>query len=141
MADLREPTLPEQVLVRGDPQEGFPVEPNTAAEVDGRLVLWLGPDEWLVVGGIEADFPAAAAAVDVSANRVAFELSGPDAPGVLAQGCSLDLEHVGPGRCAQTLLARAPIVLLHVDPETWAILVRPSYANYVRAWLTDALDG
>jgi sarcosine oxidase subunit gamma len=141
MANLREPSLPPQVVVRGEPQPGFPVEPNAAAEVDGKLVLWLGPDEWLVVGGIEADFPAAAAAVDVSANRVAVELSGADAPHVLAQGCSLDLELVTPGQCAQTLLARAPVILLHVEPGTWAILVRPSYANYVRAWLTDALGG
>ena len=39
----------------------------------------------------EADFPDAAAAVDVSANRVAFELAGDDAADVLAQGCALDL--------------------------------------------------
>jgi len=141
MAALREPSLPAQVLVRGDPQPGFPVQPNTAAEVDGRLVLWLAPDEWLVVGGSEADFPTAAAVVDVSANRVAFELSGADAPELLAQGCSLDLKSMGPGGCAQTLLARAPVVLLHVDADTWAVLVRPSYAGYVRAWLADALAG
>ena len=53
-------------------------------------VLWLGPDEWLVLGGREADFADAAAAVDVSANRVALELAGPDAARP-RPGCALDL--------------------------------------------------
>jgi sarcosine oxidase subunit gamma len=143
MALVREPALPPQVSVRGEPQSGFPLEPNTVTEAAGRLVLWLGPDEWIVVGATEADYPDAAAAVDVSANRVAFELSGDGAEDVIAQGCSLDLHPSAfpPGRCAQTLLAAAPVILLHVDPATWRVLVRPSYANYVRAWLEDAIEG
>jgi sarcosine oxidase subunit gamma len=138
MAGLREPALPSQVAVRGEPPPGFPVEPNTTAEVGGATVLWLGPDEWLVLGGTEADFPDAAAAVDVSANRVAFELAGDDAAEVLAQGCSLDLDRLEPGRCAQTLLARAQVILYRPEPDRWRILVRPSLAPYLRAWLEDA---
>jgi len=138
MADLSEPRLPPLVLVRGEPPAGFPVEPNTVAELDDRRVLWLGPDEWLVLDGVEADYREAAAAVDVSAERVAFRLSGPGALEVLAQGCSLDLERFAPGSCAQTLLARAPITLLR-DENGWTILVRRSYSNYARAWLDDAL--
>jgi sarcosine oxidase subunit gamma len=138
MAVLREVELPAQVDVRGEPRTGFPVEPNTTAELDGRLVLWLGPDEWLVLGGTEADYPDAQAAVDVSANRVAFELAGPDAADVLAQGCSLDLDLMAVGACSQTLLARAQVVLYRPDAETFGILVRPSFATYLRAWLRDA---
>ena len=136
-AVLRELELDSQVIVRGDPQPGFPVEPNTPA---GRA-LWLGPDEWLVIGAHEEDFRDAAAAVDVSANRVCFELAGDDVEDVLAQGCSLDLHPsvFAPGRCAQTLLAKAQVILHRRDAETFRILVRPSYANYLRAWLADAL--
>jgi sarcosine oxidase subunit gamma len=140
MAVLREPDLPSQVSVRGEPQPGFPVEPNSSAEVGGATVLWLGPDEWLVLGGAETDFTDMAAAVDVSANRVAFELGGDDAGHVLAQGCSLDLDGFEPGRCAQTLLARAQVILYCPDPDTWRILVRPSFAPYLRAWLRDATN-
>ena len=135
-AVLSEPVVEAQVSVRGEARPGFPVEPNTVAEVDGRTVLWLGPDEWLVLGGREEDFADAAAAVDVSANRVVFELAGPGAAEVLATGCSVD---VAPGRCAQTLLARAQVILLRPEPDRWWLLVRPSYAPYVRAWLEDAL--
>jgi len=139
MAVLREPELPAQVAVRGAPPPGFPTEPNTTAEVDGRLVLWLGPDEWLVLGATEADYPEAAAAVDVSANRVAFELAGDCAGDVLAQGCSLDLDALTPRRCAQTLLGRVQVILVRPDAATWLVLPRPSFAPYLRAWLEDAL--
>ncbi len=135
-AELSEPVVDAQVSVRGPAPPGFPVEPNTTAQVDGRTVVWLGPDEWLVLGGREADFPDAAAAVDVSANRVAFELAGPGSADVLATGCSVE---VAPGRCAQTLLARAQVILLRPEHERWWILVRPSFAPYLRAWLEDAL--
>ena len=138
MAVLREPTLPAQVGVRGEAQPGFPVEPNTTVEAGGKVVLWLGPDEWLVLGATEADYPDEAAAVDVSANRVAFELVGDDARDVLAQGCSLDLDRLEPGRCAQTLLARTQVILYRPDEATFRILVRPSLAAYLRAWLEDA---
>lgn len=135
-AVLGEPVVASQVSVRGEAPPGFPVEPNTVAEVDGRTVLWLGPDEFLVLGGREEDFPDAAAAVDVSAGRVVFELAGPGAADLLATGCSVE---VAPGRCAQTMLARAQVVLLRPEPDRFWILPRPSFAPYVRAWLEDAL--
>ena len=137
MAGLREVAIDAQVSVHGEPQPGFPTEPNTAA----GDVLWLGPDEWLVLGGREEDYPGAAAAVDVSANRVCFELSGDGAEDVLAQGCTLDLDPsvFEVGRCAQTLLAKAQVVLHRTDAETFRIFVRPSFAPYLRAWLEDAL--
>jgi sarcosine oxidase subunit gamma len=45
-----------------------------------------------------------------------------------------------PGRCAQTLLARAQVIHVRDDLETFRILVRPSFAGYLRAWLQDAID-
>ena len=142
-AVLSERRLPAQLGVRGDPPPGFPVEPNTSSEPRGRLVLWLGPDEWLVLGGREGDYPDAAATVDLSATRVCLELAGARAVDVLAQGCSLDLETsvFPPGRCAQTLLARAQIVLHRRADDRFWLLVRPSVAGYLQAWLEDAIDG
>jgi sarcosine oxidase subunit gamma len=143
MAILSELLVGAQVSVRGEPPAGFPVEPNTTATVGGRTVLWLGPDEWLVLGGREADHPRAAAAVDVSANRVVLELQGDDAAEVLAQGCSLDLHPsvFAPGSCAQTLLARAQVILVRPAESRFLVLVRPSFAPYLRAWLEDAIEG
>lgn len=130
-AVLREVELQAQVSVRGEP----PMAPNTVL----GDAIWLGPDEWLVLGGREEEYADRPAAVDVSANRVCLELSGDSAADVLARGCALDL-HASvfpPGRCAQTLVARAQVILWRTD-DAFRLLVRPSFADYLRAWLRDA---
>ena len=136
----------------------LPIEPNTVHGGADAAVLWLGPDEWLVVGppdgeaALEAQLRAAignipgVAIVDVSANRRTLELHGPRARELLEFGCPIDLHPrvFGPGRCAQTLLARANVVIWFVaeEPEAvYRLLVRPSFAAYVAAWLADASEG
>lgn len=141
----------------------WPTTPDTAAAgADGQgHVLWLGPDEWLVVGpeggGDEtapaletalrdAAGPAWITTVDVTGNRVGIEVTGPQARELLAFGCSIDLHpaRFGPGRCAQTLVARAGVVLWCLGPEAAPVirlLVRPSFADYLEAWLGDASEG
>jgi len=140
-----------------------PTTPNTVAEAaDGRLhVLWLGPDEWLIVRpeGAGPDVaPAQEAAihdaaadafvtsVDVSANRVGLEITGRAARPLLAFGCALDLDprHLGPGCCAQTMVARAGVILWALGAEptpSFRLLVRPSFATYLETWLRDAEVG
>lgn len=120
--------------------------PNTVA-ARANTVLWLGPDEWLVIGddaqtlldkALGGDFGSV---VDVSANRTTFELSAPWARDLLEKGMSIDLHPTvfGPGRCAQTLLARAQVILHQVDEKpTYHVLVRGSFAPYLAAWLADA---
>ena len=83
--------------------------------------------------------------VDVSANRVAIELIGPGRFDLLALVCPLDLDPRvwAPGRCAQTLLGRAQVILQE-RTDTTGILVRPSFADYVLALLVavrGAVDG
>jgi sarcosine oxidase, subunit gamma len=123
--------------------------PNRVGSLNSWDVLWLGPDEWLVVGppgeapAIEALVRQAGAdsVVDVSANRTTVEVAGPNARAVLAKGCSLDLHPrvFGPGQCAQTLLARAQVIVRQVDAEpTYHVLVRGSFAPYLAEWLADA---
>jgi sarcosine oxidase subunit gamma len=132
-----------QVNVRLDPAEdpsGLPVEPGTFTRTGDRLALWLGPDEWLLVGppGTRFDLTAAST-VDVSAARTTIEISGDRARDLLAHGCALDLyPPVFPeGRCAQTMLAQAQVILVHVD-GAYRVLVRSSYARYLAEWLVDA---
>jgi sarcosine oxidase, subunit gamma len=129
---------------------GLPVMPNTVATNGQRSALWLGPDEWLIVDegrpASEADVRAAfvpewGSVVDVSANRVIFEVEGPAARELLARGCSLDLHPrvFGPGQCAQTLLARAAVIVWQTDAApTYRILVRASFADHITRWLADA---
>ena len=128
----------------------LPTAPNTAWEDGSRAALWLGPDEWLVLGppgtgpDIVGELEAALdgthrSVVDVSANRVALELSGPRAKEVLSKGCALDLHPRSwwSGMSAQTTLARTQVIL-HERSDTTGVLVRPSFADYLVDWLIDA---
>ena len=138
-----------QVSLRLDPSLAervpfpLPLESNTAWEAGPRAALWLGPDEWLIVGQAPTASEIVAeldrtlegvhrSIVDVSANRVAIELGGPGRLELLASGCSLDLHprSWGAGMCAQTLFARTQMIL-HERHDTTRVLVRPSFAGYL----------
>ena len=71
---------------------------------------------------------------------MAIELGGPDRLELLASGCSLDLHPRAwrSGMCAQTLFARAQVIL-HERAGTTGLLVRPSFASYVVDRLLAAL--
>ena len=128
----------------------LPLEPNWWTAGGGREALWLGPDQWLVVGApgsataIAAELGRALAGehhsvVDVSASRTVVELAGDGRLDLLAQGCALDLHPRAwrPGRCAQTLLARVPVLLQEREAAT-RVFVRASFAAHLAGWLHDA---
>ena len=128
----------------------LPLDPNTVVERDSRSMLWLGPDEWLIVDvsgaetGILTELEAALdgthhSVVDLSANRLGLEVSGTGAKDVLSKGCSLDLHSRSwrPGMCAQTLLGRIQVIL-HERQMATRIYVRPSFAISLLDWLLDA---
>lgn len=126
----------------------LPLQANRFHAAGGRRAIWLGPDEWLVIGTAdEADTletrlgaalaESAAAVTDVTGNRLSFRLAGPAARDLIAGGCALDLHPrvFGPGHCAQTLLARTGVILLqHDDVPTFDLLVRRSFARYLIDW-------
>ena len=130
----------------------LPLTPNTTAAADALLAIWLGPDEWLLLaerqesGSLVAEMQAEltghlASVVDISTGQTVIRLRGPSTRDVLARGCALDLDPAvfAPGACAQTLLARAQVLLLAVDSApTVDVIVRRSFAPYVAAWLEDA---
>ena len=145
--EARELAFVSQLDVRIDPSTAaslaFPPAPNTATTNRDRDVLWLGPDEWLIVGASGAAESIAAelgsslaglhhSVVDVSANRAVIELRGPSRHDLLASACPIDLHprSWGNGRCAQSVFGAAQ-VLLHEREGATRLFVRPSFANYV----------
>jgi sarcosine oxidase subunit gamma len=70
-----------------------------------------------------------------------IELRGPLARDVLAMGCPIDLHPrgFGPGRCTQSLLARAQVIVYQVDDTpAFHVYVRSSFAGYAADWILDA---
>jgi sarcosine oxidase subunit gamma len=129
----------------------LPVEPNTTSSSGERTVLWLGPDQWLVVGPpwtqdeiaakLASDLPRQhASIVDTSANRAVLEIGGPRRHELLSKGCSIDFDARawGPATCAQTLLGRAQVILEERTNST-RVYVRPSFAEYLVEWVLDAV--
>jgi sarcosine oxidase, subunit gamma len=131
----------------------FPSVPCTFTTGSGPFgaveVLWLGPDEFLVVAAPDLQLPIEAAlravsfkgsVVDTSAQRTTLVLEGSHVRDVLAHGCSVDLHPSSApvGTCVQTLLARTGIILQVTGPDRFTILVRSSFAQYLAAWLSDA---
>ena len=161
-----------QINLRGDPGDKtfmdaaagvlgarLPTKPNTSAGSDdlsdGPRAVWLAPDEWLVVSAadsgiadsfIEATAGCGGSVTDVSDARTVICLSGRRARDVLMKGCPLDLHPAvfEPGRCAQSLLARAAVILYRRADETagggasFDIHVTRSFAEYLWTWLEDA---
>jgi len=132
----------------------LPLTPNRVAATGALRVLWLGPDEWLVAA--DGDAPdllprleravagRGAATHDLSSSRVIIEVAGVAARDLLAAGCGLDFHPrvFGPGQCAQTLLARVPVILDQLDDAPhYHVLVRRSYARWLVDWMIDAAGG
>ena len=167
LISLREVPRNAQINLRGDAHNPafckavqsalgleIPATPNSTCNTSSRItVLWLGPDEWLIVGeaGVQQRIITQlndalgslhSSVIDVSDARTIFEISGTRSRELLAKGCSLDLhpQVFHPGTCAQTNLARANIIIQLLDRmPTWLLYVRISFANYLASWLFDAM--
>ena len=131
----------------------LPRLPNTCTAAPGPLkVLWLGPDEYLVITPDGREAPVAqalrkaaggawAAVVELGCGQTVIELEGPRAREILAKGCPLDLHPrvFGPGRCAQSRLARSLVTIVQVEAgPRFELIVRRSFADYLWQWLVDA---
>lgn len=161
LTEVRFPTL---LNLRGDASDAAfgsgvesvlglvpPAAPNTVSQTDEMAVLWLAPDEWLVVASGEAeDLPGKleanlsgvfATVVDLSDNYVCIRIEGAQARRVLQKGWTLDLHPraFGIGQCAQSMLAHAAVILRQISDEPgYELIVRPSFAKYTWEWLVDA---
>lgn len=113
--------------------------------VDAVRLLGLGPDEWLVIGPpgaqdhLAGELAGLPAVVDVSGQRTVLSLTGERVRSVLATGCAVDLHPTAlpPGRCVQTNLARAQVIIVRHRDGYW-LLARSSFARYAADWLLDA---
>ncbi|HZA67331.1 MAG TPA: sarcosine oxidase subunit gamma family protein [Geminicoccaceae bacterium] len=158
-----------KIDLRGDPHDRsfmtavgrvldllLPGEPCGSARKGQLAALWLGPDQWLLtcprdeVGSLLSALRDALADVhsaitDVSDARIALRVAGPSARDVLAKGCPLDLHPraFAAGSCAQSLLAKASVLIHLVDDDqtrgpAFDVYVARSFAHYLWMWLEDA---
>ncbi len=130
----------------------LPVIPNTICALAHGVACWLGPDEWIIEVPEEKVFSLQhrlekciadrfAAITDLTDAYFALTLEGSAACDVLRKGCSMDVhgDSFKTGHCAQTMLSKADILLVCLEPgERYTIVVDRSYAHYLWCWLVDA---
>lgn len=125
----------------------LPQKPKTSATKGGRTVLWLGPDEWLVIDEAGGDPIADCAsvkgvhsAVDVSHRNVAIGVTGPHAAAVINAGCpqDLSLDAFPVGAASRTVLGKVEIVLLRTGDNAFRVECWRSFSDYVFAFLSEA---
>jgi sarcosine oxidase subunit gamma len=135
---------------------GLPAGCGAVSGTGDTSVLWLGPEEFLVLAPTEAHeslgghLPQAlrealgngeGQVVDLSANRTTFELTGPRARAVLEKGCSLDLHPrvLKVGTALSTEIGNIPVVLWKTGEEAFRLFPRASFADFLGRWLLDAM--
>ena len=129
----------------------FPPKANRFQSAGDRHVVWLGPDEYLLLceagkeqelqGSLNSMIPSPHFAItDVSDSLCALSLRGPAVRAVLAKGCGLDLhpKKFTAGQSAQSLLALSAVTLMAVADDAFILICRTSFAPYVQRWLADA---
>lgn len=125
----------------------LPTTPKTSVTAkSGRMALWLGPDEWLVidekgdpmsdVAGTDAFFSV----VDVSHRNVGIRVAGRGARATLEAGCPQDLSDTAfpVGACSRTVLGKIEAVLVRTDVNAYRVECWRSFADYAFAFLADA---
>ena len=129
----------------------LPAKANTySANAINKKVIWLGPDEWLIVSDDDDAFiklqnkigNLEASVTDVSENRTIIRIRGKKTYVLLSKFLVLDLEKnlSTDLSCAQTLFVKVPVLLVrnHYDeiPEI-DIFTNRSHANYIYNLIVD----
>ena len=145
------------ISLRGNPQDPaflqavqqalelpLPVAACSSIANSQLRVVWVGPDDWFVIGAAGAQESIAqrlraalsgqhCSVTDVSSGYFMVTLAGAQARDVLAQGCPLDLHPnvFKPGQSAGTLFFKVGIYLWQRDnAPTYEVLVRRSFVDH-----------
>lgn len=124
----------------------LPVTPCTFVRAGDVAVYWLGPDEWLaaVPNGEQAQLAARLrgslkghiSIADVSGGHRLLEIDA-GADEILKQSspCDFHPRAFPPGRCRQTVFAKTHALIAANLNGTYHLIVRTSYADYIRDWI------
>lgn len=114
--------------------------------------LCLAPDWWLIAGIQEAEQKLTPlllneqyhfSVVNVSGQRTTIELEGPSVREVLAHLWEQDLREKSfpVASVSQGLMAKAPVIVCHIAPFSYRVMVRSSFALHLWKALVDAKEG
>ena len=122
--------------------QDLPRAPNSTVATPTWEALWLSPKSWLLLSDTACEpeefrarrdqcNAAGGALFDISASRVAFEVSGPGGVDLLEVFCPVDLHpsKLGPGSCAQSLFGHVAALYHSPAPDVWRVFVARSFGR------------
>ena len=130
----------------------LPTKPNTYVQNEKVKIIWLGPDEWMIINDQENKLfiklknelgDLEVSVTNVSENRTIIRLSGKKIIILLSKFLVLDLKkNLGtPSSCAQTIFVKVPILLVRNNDNNQIpiidIFTNRSHANYIYNLLVD----
>ena len=129
----------------------LPLDNNTFQISGNRKIIWLGPDEFLLIfenheeqyifENLNISFSKQHYALtNISDSQEIFCLSGDYVRDLLSKGCPIDL-HINSfkkGMSAQTILEKVDVLLFCNDKNKISITFKRSYYDYVSSWIKDA---
>ncbi|MCX7276072.1 MAG: hypothetical protein NTZ15_01905 [Burkholderiales bacterium] len=121
--------------------QALPTQPMTVLNTDAGAVLWVSPDEWLLVckhsrrDSLLAALTSAvqglfAQIVDNSGGLTSMRLAGPDHIQLLRQLGPYDYESLAVGRCASTVVSKTGLTVVRTDTAGVVLVFRRSFADY-----------
>jgi sarcosine oxidase subunit gamma len=125
----------------------LPLAPCTSAQNDDATIMWLSPDEWLIIveGGREETIEATLresitghfAVSDISGGQTILEISGPDCIKVLQKSTGYDfhLKQFPVGKVIGTAFAKSSTHIRRTGEYSFQLIVRRSFADYFWLWL------
>ena len=136
------------VVLRGAPENGNIALPasNQFVQSGERRVVWLAPDEWLIMAEpsgakriITALDSDASPATEISNAMGVLDISGKSCRVLLAKYCAIDLDPAifTAGAAAQTLCGHANVILLARGADEITLIGRSSFLPYLVALLMD----
>lgn len=124
----------------------LPLAPKTSASnAKGRLALWLGPDEWLIIdenGDPFADLAKTKvlhSATDISHRNTAILVTGKGARATLEGGCPQNLSDTAfpVGAATRTVLGKIEVVIHRSGETDYCVECWRSFSDYAFGFLTE----
>ncbi len=130
----------------------LPSKPLTSvSSASGELtVMWISPDEWLLqvpqdkAFELETRFFAEVGGhyslVNVSGGNTVFDLSGEDVVKVLKKSTPIDFHdsEFPVGKVVSSIFAKSGATICRTAEQSYQLVVRRSFADYLWLWLQDA---
>lgn len=126
----------------------LPKKPGATITKNGVTAMWIGPDEWFIMGvegaGLEEKLNTVKtglySVVSINHRNTGMMISGHNAVNAINGGCprDLSLEAFPVNTCSRTIIGKAEVILFRTGAEEFHVECWRSFSDYVWKFLAEA---